>query len=169
MEAVAREMRQRTVTWEDPSALAGAARGKSGIEFLRGIVEGTLPAAPIAETLGFRISDVGEGWAVFDCEVGEHHYNPIGVVHGGLAGIMADSAMGCAVMSTLPAGSGYTTLEFKVNLVRPITLESRTITCRAEIVHVGRRTATAEARVTDAEGRLVAHATTTCLILSSEA
>lgn len=173
MEAVATELpagrtRTRQVSWEDPKPLAEAALGMTGVEFLRTMIEGRLPRPPIASLLGFTLVEVGEGWAVFEGEVGEEHYNPIGVVHGGLAGLLADSAMGCAVHSTLPAGSGYTTLEFKVNLVRPITLETRLIRCRAEIVHVGKRTGTAEARVTDASGRLLAHATTTCLILRPE-
>ena len=174
MEAVAHELptngriRSKQVTWEDPMALAAEAGGMSGLEFLRSMIEGRLPRPPIAALLGFTLVDVGEGWAVFEGEVGEEHYNPIGVVHGGLSGMLADSAMGCAVQSTLPAGSGYTTLEFKVNLVRPITAETRLIRCRAEIVHVGRRTGTAEARVTDPNDRLLAHATTTCLILRPE-
>ncbi len=173
MEAVAAELaprriRTKQVSWEDPHQLAEAARDVSGLEFLRSMIEGRLPRPPIASLLGFTLVDVGEGWAVFEAEVGEEHYNPIGVVHGGLAGLLADSAMGCAVQSTLTAGSGYTTLEYKVNLVRPITAETRLIRCRAEIVHAGRRTGTAEARVTDASGRLLAHATTTCLILRPE-
>ncbi|HJR18602.1 MAG TPA: PaaI family thioesterase [Actinomycetota bacterium] len=173
MEALATELnpariRTRQVSWEDPIPLAEAALQMSGLEFLRSMIGGRLPRPPIAALLGFTLVDVGEGWAVFEGEVGEEHYNPIGVVHGGLAGMLADSAMGCAVQSTLPAGSGYTTLEYKVNLVRPITAETRLVRCRAEAVHVGRRTATAEARVTDAGGRLFAHATTTCLILHPE-
>ncbi|HEY0035194.1 MAG TPA: PaaI family thioesterase, partial [Longimicrobium sp.] len=94
----------------------------------------------------------------------EYHYNPIGVVHGGLAATMADSAMGCAVHSTLPAGAGYTTLEFKINFVRPLTRDTGRVLCEARTIHVGGRVATAEARVTDAEGRLYAHATTTCMV-----
>ena len=173
MEALATELserriRTRTISWEDPMQLAEAAVKTSGLEFLRSMIEGRLPRPPIAALLGFTLVDVGEGWALFEGEVGEEHYTPIGVVHGGLAGMLADSAMGCAVQSTLPAGSGYTTLEFKVNLVRPITAETRLVRCRAEIVHAGRRTATAEARVTDAGDRLFAHATTTCLIVRPE-
>ena len=173
MEALASELsdsrtRTRIVHWEDPMISAEAALKTSGLEFLRSMIEGRLPRPPIAALLGFTLVEVGEGWAVFEGEVGEEHYNPIGVVHGGLAGMLADSAMGCAVQSTLPAGAGYTTLEYKVNLVRPITAETRLVRCRAEIVHAGRRTATAEARVTDASGRLFAHATTTCMILRSE-
>ena len=172
MEALATELSSRTrtkqISWEDPMELAAAAREVGGLEFLRSMIEGRLPRPPIAALLGFTLVDVGEGWAVFEGEVGEEHYNPIGVVHGGLAGLLADSAMGCAVQSTLPAGSGYTTLEFKVNLVRPITADTRLIRCRSDIVHAGRRTATAEARVTDPSGKLLAHATTTCLILRLE-
>lgn len=159
--------RTRTVTWEDPSISAAAARRMSGLDFLRAIADGQIPRPPISAVLGFELVDVGEGWAVFEGSVGEQHYNPIGVVHGGLAGMLADSAMGCAVQSTQPAGSGYTTLEYKVNLVRPITIDTGRIRCTAKVVHVGRRIGTAEARVEDLEGRLLAHATTTCLILSS--
>ena len=173
MEALATELshprvRTRQVSWEDPMPLAEAATKTSGLEFLQSMIDGHLPRPPIAALLGFTLVEVGKGWAVFEGEVGEEHYNPIGVVHGGLAGMLADSAMGCAVQSTLPAGSGYTTLEYKVNLVRPITAETRLIRCRADIVHAGRRTATAEAKVTDAGGRLFAHAMTTCLILRPE-
>ncbi|HEX5705724.1 MAG TPA: PaaI family thioesterase, partial [Pyrinomonadaceae bacterium] len=97
----------------------------------------------------------------------EYHYNPIGVVHGGLAATLLDSAMGCAVHSTLPAGAGYTTLEIKVNFVRPLTTETRGVRCEARVVYVGGRTATAEGRVTDEQGKLYAHGTTTCLIFRS--
>jgi uncharacterized protein (TIGR00369 family) len=168
MSAAGDSTRTLEITWADPKPLAEAARRSDGLSFLTGIKDGSHAPPPIASLLGFDLTDVGEGWAVFECEVGEKHYNPLGVVHGGLAGILADSAMGCAVQSTLPAGSMYTTLEFKVNLVRPITLESKRISCRADIIHVGRRTGTAQAKLTDADGKLLAHATTTCMILRSD-
>jgi uncharacterized protein (TIGR00369 family) len=101
---------------------------------------------------------------VFAVEPAEYHYNPIGLVHGGLACTLLDSAMGCAVHTTLPAGTGYTTLELKVNLIRPLTRETGRVLCEGTIIHVGGRTATAEARITDAAGALYAHATTTCMI-----
>jgi len=161
--------RTRTVTWEDPLPTAAEGRKMAGADYLRAIADGTFPPPPIAALLGFELGEVGQGWAAFEFEPGEHHYNPIGVVHGGLAGLIADSAMGCAVHSTLPAGAGYTTLEFKVNLVRPITMETGRVRVVGEVVHRGKRVATAEARVQDADGRILAHATTTCLIVGVDA
>ena len=157
--------RTRTITWEDPRALAEAARALSGIEFLQKIVNGELPPPPLAALMNFDLVEVGEGYAVFAVEPAEYHYNPIGVVHGGLAATLLDSAMGCAVHSTLPAGTGYTTLEIKVNFIRAISAHTGRVRCEAKIVHAGARTATAEGRVVDESGKLYAHGTTTCLIL----
>ncbi|HEX8774066.1 MAG TPA: PaaI family thioesterase [Pyrinomonadaceae bacterium] len=156
--------RTRTVSWEDPRALAEAGRGLSGLEYLQKIVAGELPRPPISALMNFGLAELGEGHAVFTVEPAEYHYNPIGVVHGGLAATLLDSAMGCAVHSTLPAGAAYTTLEVKVNYVRPMTAETGMVRCEAKVIHVGGRTATAEGRVLDASGRLYAHATTTCII-----
>ncbi len=156
--------RTRTVTWEDPRALAGAARGLSGLEFLRKVASGELPRPPISALMNFGVAEIEEGRAVFTAEPAEYHYNPIGVVHGGLAATLLDSAMGCAVHTTLPAGAGYTTLEIKVNFVRPLTAETGAVRCEARVIHVGGRTATAEGRVVDAGGKLYAHATTTCIV-----
>jgi uncharacterized protein (TIGR00369 family) len=144
--------------------LAKAADGLSGLEYLRKIVSGELPPPPIGVLMNFRISELSEGHAVFTVEPAEYHYNPIGVVHGGVAATLLDSAMGCAVHSTLPAGAGYTTLEIKVNYIRPMTAETGVVRCEANIIHVGGRTATAEGKVLDEKGKLYAHATTTCLI-----
>lgn len=156
--------RTRTVSWEDPRALAEAGRGLSGLEYLQKIVAGELPRPPISALMSFSLTELGEGHAVFTAEPAEYHYNPIGVVHGGLAATLLDSAMGCAVHSTLPAGASYTTLEIKVNYVRPMTAETGEVRCEARVIHVGGRTATAEGRVIDASGKLYAHATTTCII-----
>ncbi|HEX7956584.1 MAG TPA: PaaI family thioesterase [Pyrinomonadaceae bacterium] len=156
--------RTRTFSWEDPRALAEAARGLSGMEFLRKVVAGELPRPPISALMDFGLAELEEGRAVFTVEPAEYHYNPIGVVHGGLAATLLDSAMGCAVHSTLPAGAGYTTLEIKVNFVRPLTAETGAVRCEARVIHVGGRTATAEGRVVDSEGKLYAHATTTCIV-----
>jgi uncharacterized protein (TIGR00369 family) len=157
--------RTRTVTWEDPRPLAEAGRGLSGLEFLQKIVDGEFPPPPLAVLMNFNIVELREGYAVFAVEAAEYHYNPIGVVHGGLAATLLDSAMGCAVHSTLPAGTGYTTLEIKVNFIRAMTAETGRVRAEAKVVHVGSRTATAEGRVIDAAGKLYAHGTTTCLIL----
>jgi uncharacterized protein (TIGR00369 family) len=140
----------------------------TGLEFLRAIAAGELPGAPIAELLGFAPVEAEEGRVVFAAVPDERHYNPIGTVHGGLAATLLDSAMGCAVHSTLPAGAGYTTLELKVNFTRPITTETGRILCEGTVVHRGGRVATAEGRVfAEADGKLLAHGTTTCLILSA--
>jgi uncharacterized protein (TIGR00369 family) len=139
----------------------------TGLEFLRAIGAGELPAAPIAELLGFEPVEVEEGRVVFAAVPEERHYNPIGTVHGGLAATLLDSAMGCAVHSTLPAGVGYTTLELKVNFVRPITTETGRILCEGTVVHRGGRVSTAEGRVfAEVDGALLAHGTTTCLIFA---
>lgn len=159
--------RTRTFSWEDPRALSEAARGLTGLEYLRKIVAGELPRPPISAMMNFGLAEIAEGRAAFTVEPAEYHYNPIGVVHGGLAATLLDSAMGCAVHSTLPAGAGYTTLEIKVNFVRPMTSETGTVRCEARVVYVGGRTATAEGRVTDEAGKLYAHGTTTCLIFRS--
>jgi uncharacterized protein (TIGR00369 family) len=158
------QLRTRTIIWEDPLASAHKGRTMSGLDYLRAIQSGEIPPPPIAVLLGMGIAEVEEGRAVFTARPAEYHYNPIGVVHGGLAATLLDSAMGCAVHSTLPAGAGYTTLEIKVNYVRAITSETGEVRCEAKIIYQGGRTATAEGRITDASGKLYAHGTTTCII-----
>ena len=138
----------------------------AGIEFLRAIRDRRLPAPPMARLLGFDLVEVEPGHAVFEVTPGEQHYNPIGVVHGGLAMTLLDSAMGCAVQSKMPAGSGYTTLEAKTNLVRPITGDTGKLRAVGKLVHLGKRVATAEGKLEDAAGKLYAHATTTCIVLN---
>jgi uncharacterized protein (TIGR00369 family) len=160
--------RSRTITWEDPLESFRAAAGMSGLEFLTAIGEGRLPQPPMAELMGFEGVDVEEGRVVFSVVPDEYHYNPIGVVHAGLAMTLLDSAMGCAVQSTLPAGRAYTTLETKVNLTRPITRETGRVLAEGKVLHPGRTAATAEGRVFAEEtGKLLAHGTSTCLIFSA--
>ena len=158
--------RSVTVEWNDPLTLAQAGRSMAGIDFLRGIRDRRLPAPPIAKLLGFDLVEVEPGHAVFEIVPGERHYNPIGVVHGGLAMTLLDSCMGCAVQTHMPAGSGYTTLEAKTNLVRAITAETGKLRAIGRTLHVGKRMATAEGRLEDASGKLYAHATTTCIVLN---
>ena len=138
----------------------------SGLETIRAIFAGELPPAPIAELMGFRGVEVEPGRAVFEFEPGPQHYNPIGSVHGGVAMTLLDSAMGCAIHSTLEAGVAYTTLEVKTNFVRPITVETGLVRCEGTVLHAGSRIATAEGKVLDASGKLLAHGTTTCLIIA---
>ncbi|MEA2203622.1 MAG: hypothetical protein QOE77_398 [Blastocatellia bacterium] len=161
--------RTRTITWQDPRTLAKAADGLSGMEYLNKIISGELPPPPIGLLLDFRIAELSEGHAVFTVEPAEYHYNPIGVVHGGLAATLLDSAMGCAVHSTLTAGAGYTTLEIKVNYLRPMSAETGEVRCEADIIHAGRTTATAEGKIVDANGKIYAHGTTTCIIFRPDA
>ena len=157
--------RSRTYTWEDPMALRDAGAGLSGLDYLKAVFERKLPPPPIAQTLDFTGAEVEEGRAVFVGQPAEFLYNPIGVVHGGFALTILDSAMGCAVHSVLAAGEGYTSLETSVNFVRPITLETGRVRCEGKILHRGGRIATAEGRlVAESTGKLLAHGTTTCMV-----
>lgn len=156
--------RTRTVTWEDPLALGKAALSMAGAAFLRAIAERKLPAPPIANLMGFDIDDVGEGRVIFAVEPQEYHYNPIGVVHGGLAATLLDSAMGCAIHSLLPEGRAYTTLELKVNYIRALKHDTGRVRAIGKVIHLGGKIATAEGSVIDGAGKLYAHGTTTCLL-----
>ena len=158
--------RTLSVSWSDPRVLSDAVRSMAGIEFLQAIRDGRLPPAPIAQLLGMRLTEVERGRAVFEVTPAEQHYNPIGVVHGGLALTLLDSAMACSVQTQLPAGTGYTTLEVKVNLVRAVTSDTGRVRAIGKVVHAGNRVATAEGRLEDAAGKLYAHGTTTCIILN---
>ena len=158
--------RSRTYTWQDPTPTANAARQQSGPELFAAMIGGRLPQPPIAHTLDFALAEVGEGTAVFEIDCSEFHYNPLGTVHGGVIATLLDSAMSCAVHTLLPAGSGYTTVEMKVNFVRPILADTGPLRCIGTVIHGGRRIATAEGKLVDASGKLYAHGTTTCFIFS---
>lgn len=136
----------------------------SGLEFVRAMFDGRLPAPPIMQTVEPFDSTAEPGHVVFHSVPGFRHYNPIGSVHGGYAAILLDSAMGLAVHSSLPPGTGYTTLEFKISFIRGMSQDTGPVRTEGRTLNVGRRAATAEARITDAKGRLLAHATTTCLV-----
>ena len=139
--------------------------GLSGLETLQAMIEGRLPAPPIARTLGFRLVEVAEGLAVFEGEPGPHLLNPLGSVHGGFALTLIDSAAGCALHTALGAGVGYTTVETKANMTRPIRADAGTIRAEGRLLTHGRQIATAEARVLDTDGRILAHGTSTLIIL----
>jgi uncharacterized protein (TIGR00369 family) len=157
--------RTLTISWEDPAELAARAHGSGGLDFLRLIASGELPRAPIQDLVGFDLVEVDEGRVVFAAEPGEQHYNPIGVVHGGLAATLLDSAMGAAVHSTLPQGSAYVTLEVKLNLVRAITAATGRVLAEGKVIHRGKTVATVEGTLRSEEGgALLAHGTSTCLI-----
>lgn len=152
----------RTHTWATATTPPA---DMSGLDFLRALLAGEFPAPPIAGTLGFTMVHVEPGVAVFEGETGEHQYNPLGSIHGGYFATLLDSALGCAVMSRLPAGRGYTTTQLNVHMVRPAFAHTGTLRCEATALHVGRTVATAEARLTSvSDGKLYAHGTTTCAI-----
>jgi uncharacterized protein (TIGR00369 family) len=161
-----KKTRARTISWQDPFLTVQSAPGKTGLELIKEVFEGRLPPPPITETLRFTGVEVEEGRAVFEGDPDESMYNPIGVVHGGYAMTLLDSAMGCAVHTTLAVGERYTTLEVKTNFVRPLTVETGRVRCEGVVVHRGGTVATAEAKlVVKGSGKLLAHATATCLII----
>lgn len=161
--------RTRTYSWQDPFAIVEGAPGRSGLELMQALLGGELPPPPIADTLDFRLAEVEHGRAVFECEPAEFHYNPIGVVHAGLAMTLLDSAMGCAFVTTLDTNVGWTTLELKANFTRALTFDTGLVRCTGTVVHPGRTVATTEARLEDSQGRLCAHGTSTILVLGGAA
>lgn len=136
----------------------------SGLEFLKGIQEGRFPPPPIAHHLGFTLTEVEEGRALFIGTPDFRVYNPIGSVHGGYIATLLDSCMSCAVHTTAPVGFGYTTVEIKVNFVRAVTDKTGLVRAEGKVINAGKRIGTSEGRLTDAQGRLLAHGTATCLI-----
>jgi uncharacterized protein (TIGR00369 family) len=156
--------RTRTVTWNDPAETLEATVGLSGLDALRAMVRGEIPPPPIALLLDFAIVEADEGRVVFEGVPAEFHYNPIGVVHGGFAMTLLDSALGCAVLSTLPAGARYTTTDTQARFIRPITKDTGRVRCVAKTLHVGRTTGIAEAHLTDMAGKLLAVGTTACAV-----
>lgn len=136
----------------------------SGLEFVQGLADGTLPLNTIAQTLGYDISEAANGRVVITAEPDGRLLNPAGTVHGGFSATLLDSCMGLAILTMLEKGVGSTTLEFKISLVRPITPETGMIRAEGIVLTTGRRVGTAEGRITDSNGRMLAHGTTTCLI-----
>jgi uncharacterized protein (TIGR00369 family) len=162
------ELRERTFAWDDPVAIARAAAGLSGAEFFSAIATGQVSAPPIMRALDIEAVAFTEGRAVFRATPQEFHYNPLGTVHGGVFATLLDSACGCAVHTMLPADVFYTSLDLSVKFLRPVTVGTGPITAEGTVVHLGRRTALAEARLTDAAGKVYATATSSCLLLRPE-
>jgi uncharacterized protein (TIGR00369 family) len=157
--------RTRTYSWVDPRELDKLGRGMDGLEFTRHLLEaGEQGRMPIASTIGFRLAEVELGRVVLVGEIGEHLYNPIGMVHGGVAATLLDSASGSAVHTTVPAGAGYTTLDLTVHYLRPITADTGTVRAIGTVINRGRRTALANAELWDSNDRLLAHATSSCMV-----
>ncbi|MFF8729412.1 PaaI family thioesterase [Streptomyces sp. NPDC015171] len=156
--------RTRTYQWDDPALLAEAAGRSSGIDFLRDLQAGRLPGPPICHTLDFTLDEVEPGRAVFSLTPGEEHYNLIGSVHGGVFATLLDSAAGCAVHSTLPRGMAYTSLDLTVKFLRPITVDTGPVRAIGTVISKGRRTALSQAQLVDGTDRLLAHATSSCML-----
>ena len=139
-------------------------QGRSGLETMQALLNGELPPPPIAQTMDFTLVSVSFGEAIFQGRPLFRHYNPLGTVHGGWFATLLDSALGCSVHTTMPVGRAYTTLEFKVNLVRALTDKVPLVRAIGKVVHSGKQVATAEASIVGHDGRLYAHASTTCLV-----
>jgi uncharacterized protein (TIGR00369 family) len=156
--------RSRTFEWDDPGVVAAQLGAGSGLDLLKAMESGDLPAPPVMKLIGMdalRVTDTG---VIVEMEPAEFHYNPLGTIHGGVLAILLDTAAACSVHATLPAGFGYTTLDLSTKYLRPATVRSGRLTCTGSVVSRGRRTALAQALLTDARGRLLAHATSSCLI-----
>jgi uncharacterized protein (TIGR00369 family) len=162
------QQRQRTFSWADPAAIASAGAGMSGAEFFAAIADGQIPPPPITQALDFDGVSFEEGHVAFRLTPSEFHYNPLGTVHGGVFATLLDSACGCAVHTMLPAGVFYTSLDLSLKFLRPVTVATGPITAEATVVHLGRRTALAEGRITDAAGKVHVTATSSCLVMRPE-
>ncbi|WP_200304700.1 PaaI family thioesterase [Streptomyces adelaidensis] len=156
--------RTRTYQWDDPAILAEAAGRMAGVDFLRALQTGQLPGPPVNHTLDFTLDEVRPGRVVFSLIPGEEHYNPIGSVHGGIFATLLDSAAGAAVHSTLPLGMAYTSLDLTVKFLRRITVDTGPVRAIGTVVNSGRQTALAQAQLLDATDRLLAHATSSCML-----
>jgi uncharacterized protein (TIGR00369 family) len=159
------ESRSRTFTWSDPAETLSGLSTLPGVEALRRTISGEVPYPPMAHLMGMHLVEVEAGRVVWEAVPGEEHYNPIGTVHAGFATTLLDSAMGTAFVSTAAAGTRWTTLELKANFTRAITAETGPVRCTGSVVHPGRTVVTTEARLEERRSRLLAHATSTILVL----
>jgi uncharacterized protein (TIGR00369 family) len=158
------ETRTRTFSWADPAQHADLLGRRSGLELMHGMAAGEIPPPPIMDLIGLSGMAAEDGRVTFYLDPREFHYNPLGTVHGGIISTLLDSAAACSVHSTLATGLGYTSLDLNVKFLRPVTIATGRLTCAGEVLQRGRRTALAEARLTDDKGRLIAHATSSCLL-----
>jgi uncharacterized protein (TIGR00369 family) len=160
--------RSRTITWNEPVPDLREFAAMSGLDYLRQVMGSAAGTPPIGATLDFHPVRFEHGLAVFEATPAEFHYNPLGTVHGGVFATLLDSACGCAVHTMLPAGIFYTSLDLSVKFLRPVTVDTGPITAEGTVVHLGRRTALAEGRITDAAGKVYVTATSSCLLLRPE-
>ncbi len=157
--------RVRTFSWPDHRICTETAAAMSGLEYLQAIRDGKAPQPPIASLLGYTMLEADEGRVVFELAPAEFHYNPFGAVHGGVVSTLLDTAMTCAIFSMLPKGTLSSTVELKVNFIRPLTIQAGPVRILGKMIHVGRRLATAEGRIVGAREKLYAHGVTTCMLL----
>jgi len=158
---------RRTVVWTDPAKVIETTRNLSGLDYLRGVRDGSIPKAPIDVLLNFSLIEVERGRVVFQYLPSECHYNPFGTVQGGVTGALLDAATGCAILSTLPVGTSYASLDLKANYLRPITAEAGIIECEARIIHVGSTIGVAEGKLTDEKGRPCAYGLSNCMVFKT--
>jgi uncharacterized protein (TIGR00369 family) len=156
--------RTRTITWQDTKLSTRESDAISGYDYLCNIRDGKIEPPPVAKLIGYRIREVEKGNVIFELEPAEYHYNPFATVHGGIAATLLDTTMTASVLSTLSTGFTCSTLEIKVNFIRPITHRSGTVHCKARIIHKGRHITSVEARIFDSKEKLYAHAMSTCMI-----
>lgn len=159
--------RKRTIIWEDPKNSARDAASISGLDYLKSIKDGRINPPPIAMLVGYKISEVDNGYAVFELNPEEYHYNPFFTVHGGIISTLLDTTMTASVLSTLQKGISCSTVEIKVNFIRPVTTNTGILRCEARPIHLGKRLATAEGKLKDKNDNLYAHAVSTCLIFKA--
>ena len=161
--------RSRVIEWADPKIGIEAEHTMDGLKFLRAILNGKIPPPPFWKTVGFKLVKIEPGVAVLSLNPGEWHYNTMGSVHGGATTAILDTAMGSAIRTKLAHGRGYSTLEIKVNFIRPLTIDAGSVQCNGRIIHIGRRIAMAEAKMIGQQGKLYALANTTCMLFSHAA
>jgi uncharacterized protein (TIGR00369 family) len=158
------QTRSRTFTWDDPFAHLDQLGGRTGLELFQAMIAGELPPPPIMKLMDVERLTAEFGSVTVTLWPQEFHYNPLGTVHGGVISTLLDTAAACSVHSTLPAGVGYTSMDLTVKFLRPVTVSSGLLTCTGSVISQGRRTALAQAQLTDSDGRLLAHATSSCLL-----
>jgi uncharacterized protein (TIGR00369 family) len=157
--------RKRTIVWDDPENNKRASSGSlSGLEYMRAIKNSKISPPPIAKLVGYKITEVENGLVVFELNPAEYHYNPFATVHGGILSTLLDSAMTSSILTTLHIGFSCTTIEIKVNFIKPVTCEIEVVRCEGRPIHIGKRLATAEGKLLDNKGTLYAHGTSTCSI-----
>jgi uncharacterized protein (TIGR00369 family) len=160
--------RSRTIVWEDPLEMAAKGQAMAGLDYLRAMLAGEIPPPPIIKLMGIVMASAEPGLVTMALPIGEHLYNPIGSVHGGVAATLLDSVMGCAVHSVLPAGRAYSTLEIKINYLRAMNLATGEVTAEGRVVNAGRKAAFAEGKIIDATGKIYATGSTTCAVWETD-